>query len=204
MSRRPAIGAGSSISPAGRIRDSILKAMFPLFFLKAAIDINIVSVLTNIQMGTKYVIDESFGFLVNRLATAMRRAFEMKLQKFDLTAPQFVFLARLFEEDGQPLVNICRGLYCDKPTITGIANRLEAKGLISKVRDEKDRRIIKAVLTEKGRELRDPLHKMALEVNGVAATGLSVEELAMLKGRLRHALDNVLEIIEGGVINVYD
>ncbi len=150
-----------------------------------------------------YVMDESFGFLVNRLATAMRRAFEIKLQEHDLTAPQFAFLAKLFEEDGQPLTSICRSVYCDKPTITGIANRLEQKGFIFKVKDENDRRVIKAVLTEKGRGLQKPLHEIALSVNEVATKGFTEEELIMLKGRLRQSLDSVLGIVEGGVINVY-
>lgn len=158
--------------------------------------------LTIIGMNS-YVMDESFGFLVNRLATAMRRAFELKLQEYDLTAPQFAFLARLFEEDGQPLTNICRSVYCDKPTITGIANRLEQKGFIMKVKDDKDRRVIKAVLTEKGRGLQGVLHKMAFSVNQVATREFTDEELTIIKGQLRHALGNILGIIEGGVINVY-
>lgn len=149
-----------------------------------------------------YRIEESLGFLANRLATAMRRSLEEKLKEYGLTAPQFGFLAILFEEDGQPLSNIGRCIYCDKPTITGIANRLEKKGLIKKVSDIKDRRVVKAVLTTRGKGLKNVLYKMVMEVNTGAAKGFTAEEAKLLKAQLRRSLDNVLGTIEGGVINV--
>lgn len=149
-----------------------------------------------------YKVDESLGFLINRLATAMKWAFEQRLEEYGLTAPQYGFLLRLFEEDGQPLGNIGRSLYCDKPTITGIADRLEKKGLIQKIRDEKDRRIVKAVLTEKGGNLKDVLRKTAMDVNAEATKGFSEDEARELKIKLKKSLDNVLGKIEGGVINV--
>ena len=157
--------------------------------------------LTIISM-EEYRVEESLGFLANRLATAMRRSLEEKLKEYDLTAPQFGFMAILFEEDGQPLSNIGRCIYCDKPTITGIANRLEKKGLINKIRDDKDRRVVKAVLTKKGKGFKDVLYKMAMEVNTGAAKGFPAEEVKLLKAQLRRSLDNVLGTIEGGVINV--
>lgn len=157
--------------------------------------------LTIISM-EEYRVEESLGFLANRLATAMRRSLEEKLKEYDLTAPQFGFMAILFEEDGQPLSNIGRCVYCDKPTITGIANRLEKKGLINKIRDDKDRRVVKAVLTKKGKGLQDVLYKMVMEVNTGAAKGFTAEEVKLLKAQLRRSLDNVLGTIEGGVINV--
>ena len=146
--------------------------------------------------------DESLGFIVNRLATAMKHAFEKRLEQYGLTAPQYGFLLRLFEEDGQPLGNIGRSVYCDKPTITGIADRLEKKGFIRKVRDENDRRIVKAMLTEKGEHLKDVLRKTALEVNAEATRGFSEDEVRELKMKLKRSLDNVLGKIEGGIINV--
>jgi DNA-binding MarR family transcriptional regulator len=149
-----------------------------------------------------YRADESLGFLINRLAAAMRAAFENRLDQYGLTAQQFGFLARLYEEDSQPLSAIGRRMYCDKPTITGIANRLERKGLIKKVRDEEDRRVFKAILTEKGRGLEDVLLQMALNVNLDVMKGLSEEDMRAFKRLLRKALNNALGMIEGGVINV--
>lgn len=149
-----------------------------------------------------YRVDDSLGFLTNRLATAMRYAFEKRLEEFGLTAPQYGFLARLFEEDCQSLSIIGKSLYCDKPTMTGIANRLEKKGFIRKVRDEEDRRVIKAVLTENGRRLRDVLRNIAKELNAEALNDFSEKEIKLFKSMLKMSLDNVLKMVEGGVINV--
>lgn len=149
-----------------------------------------------------YKVDDSFGFLVNRVATAMRRAFEQRLEEYGLTAPQCGFLLRLFEEDGQSLSNIGKSLYCDKPTITGIASRLEKKGFIRKVKDKDDRRIVKALLTEKGTGLKEPLRKTSMDLNMAATKGLTTNEVKLLKTNLRGSLGNLLEQIQGGVINV--
>lgn len=146
-----------------------------------------------------YKIEESFGFLVNRLATSIRWAFEKKLEKYDLTVQQYGFLARLFEEDSQPLSFIGKNMCCDKPTITGIANRLEKKGFIKKSRDDKDKRIVKAVLTEKGWGLKDILHKAAMGMNVETTKGISAEQVNLLKKLLRISLDNLSEINAGGV-----
>ena len=149
-----------------------------------------------------YKIDDSFGFFVNRLATAMRRAFEKRLEEYGLTAPQYGFLLRLFEEDGQSLSNIGNSLYCDKPTITGIASRLEKKGFIRKAKDKNDRRIVKALLTEKGTGLKEALRKTAMDLNAAATKGFTTNEVKLLKTNLRRSLGNVLGQIQGGVINV--
>lgn len=149
-----------------------------------------------------FKMDESLGFLVNRLATAMKHAFEKKLEKHGLTTPQYGFLFRLFEEDGQPLSSIGKTVYCDKPTITGIANRLEKKGFIIKVRDGSDKRIVKAVLTEKGKGLKESTHMTATDINAMATYGFNEDEVKILKTLLRSSLFNVLSQIEGGIINV--
>ena len=149
-----------------------------------------------------YKVNESFGFLLNRLATAMKWSFEERFKEYGLTGPQFGFMARLFEKDSQPLSNIGRSMYCDKPTITGIANRLENKGLISKVRDEGDRRVTKAVLTKEGKALKKALCSIAIDLNADVLKGFTEEEVKVFKSMLRMSLDNVLKTIEGGVINV--
>lgn len=150
----------------------------------------------------EYRANDSIGFLANRLSTAMRRSLEGRLKEYDLTACQFGVLIKLFEEDGQPLSSIGKSVYCDKPTITGIVDRLGKKGLLKKVRDENDRRVIKAVLTEKGRGLRSSLYEVGVTLNSQVLSGFSEDEIEALKIQLKKALDRVLSMMEGGYINV--
>lgn len=137
-----------------------------------------------------FKLDDSLGFLVNRAALAMRWALEARLAKHDLTAPQWAILARLWEDDGQPLSVVGQAMNFDKPTTTGIVDRLEKKKLVQRVRDSADRRVIRVCLTPAGKRLRSKLPPLAQEVNGLATKGMSKRELEALKDSLRKVWHN--------------
>lgn len=138
-----------------------------------------------------FKLDESLGFLLNRAAIAMRWALEERLARYGLTAPQWAILARLWGEDGQSPSIIGKSLHFDKPTITGIVDRLEQKGLVKKIRDIEDRRVVRVYLTEDGKKLRNKLPQFAKEVNKLAAKGFNKNDIERLKGYLRVIWDNL-------------
>ncbi|MBI3398021.1 MAG: MarR family transcriptional regulator [Deltaproteobacteria bacterium] len=135
-------------------------------------------------------LDESLGFLLNRAAIAMRWALEERLVRYGLTAPQWAILARLWEEDGQSPSVMGKSLHFDKPTATGIIDRLEQKVLVKKTRDPEDRRVIRVYLTGKGRELQKHLPQFASEVNQMAFRGMKNRDIKFLKAHLRKIWDN--------------
>ena len=62
--------------------------------------------------------------------------------------------------DPQAPIAMCRvaeALDCDPSNVTGIADRLEARGIVERRSDSRDRRVKQLVLTDRGRELRDRL-----------------------------------------------
>lgn len=135
-------------------------------------------------------LDESLGFLINRAAIAMRWALEERLAQYGLTAPQWAILARLWEEDGQSASAVGKSLHFDKPTATGIIDRLEQKGMVKKTRDPEDRRVIRVYLTGKGRKLQRHLPQLAREVNQTALKGMKDRDIRLLKSYLRKIWDN--------------
>jgi DNA-binding MarR family transcriptional regulator len=73
--------------------------------------------------------------------------------EFDATLPQFDLLAQLYREpDGLRLGEISRRTMVTNGNITGLADRLEADGLIQREALDGDRRVTVAKLTRKGRE----------------------------------------------------
>jgi DNA-binding MarR family transcriptional regulator len=73
--------------------------------------------------------------------------------EFDATLPQFDLLAQLYREpDGLRLGEISRRTMVTNGNITGLADRLEADGLIQREALDGDRRVTVAKLTPKGRE----------------------------------------------------
>ncbi len=138
-----------------------------------------------------FKLDDSLGFLINRAAIAMRWALEERLARHDLTAPQWAILARLWEEDGQVMSAVGKKLYCDKPTISGIVDRLEQKELVQRVRDSEDRRVIRIYLTKKGKELGEKLPIFAKEVNEMASNDLTNGDIKRLKNYLQIVWNNL-------------
>jgi DNA-binding MarR family transcriptional regulator len=73
--------------------------------------------------------------------------------QYKLTTPQLVCL--LATTEGEPLTatQIARQVHLSPSTVVGILDRLEAKGLIRRERDVRDRRMVNVWVTEDGRRL---------------------------------------------------
>jgi DNA-binding MarR family transcriptional regulator len=92
--------------------------------------------------------------------------------------------------DPQAPVAMCRiaeALDCDPSNVTGIVDRLEARGLVERRADARDRRVRRLVLTAQGREQRkhlvDRLHEAPSEIEA-----LSMAEREGLCAILKRAL----------------
>ena len=82
----------------------------------------------------------------------MRDIWHRRMRAIDLTPPQSIALRKLL--DGPlPMGSVADVLSCDASTLTGIADRLEERGLIQRQIDPADRRVKLLALTATGREL---------------------------------------------------
>ena len=79
-------------------------------------------------------------------------------------------------------------LSCDASNATGVADRLERRGLIARVADSGDRRIRRVTMTPEGRALYAELN-VALRVPPPVLASLTTEDQRALTGILRRALD---------------
>ncbi len=70
----------------------------------------------------------------------------------DCTIPQFDVIASLLRApEGVPLVELSRRLLVTAGNITGIIDRMERDGLVTRVPDPEDRRVVRVKLAPKGR-----------------------------------------------------
>lgn len=104
--------------------------------------------------------------------------------EFDLKPGQAQALQQL--QPGRPLTmgEVARGIRCDPSTITGIADRLEERGLVRREASESDRRVKTLVLTPAGAALRRKLLARLAEVPP-ALTGLPPVTKRALRGLSR-------------------
>ena len=73
--------------------------------------------------------------------------------KARVTWPQLACLLAIAEKEKTTATLISRQVFLSPSTIVGILDRLEAKGLARRKRDENDRRVITITITEKGKRL---------------------------------------------------
>lgn len=110
-----------------------------------------------------------------------------------LTLPQFDCLAQLLRHpDGMTAGALSRSLLVTAGNVTGIVARLQARGLVRRARDPRDRRAAILTLTPAGRRVAQAevaRHERLLER---VFSGLPLAERARLArsmDRLRHALE---------------
>src|SRR4051812_40487987 len=110
----------------------------------------------------QYVLDEQVGFLM-RIAMQRHTAIFMSRMMEALTQTQFAALAKLYEVGPCSQNHLGRLIYLDAATIKGVVDRLNARGFVTALNDQKDRRRRAVTLTERGRAVTQ-------EATAVAAT----------------------------------
>lgn len=88
-----------------------------------------------------------------RFSLQSHKKLEDDLEKLGLTPPQFYVLATIGYAGGLPFGEIGAKMMVTVSNLTGIVDRLEDKKLVTRKRDETDRRVVHVVLTDKGAKL---------------------------------------------------
>ena len=123
--------------------------------------------------------------LIRTLFGQQRRRFLIAASALDLHPAQAGALLQL--RSPLPMTELAAALGCDNSNVTGLIDRLEARGLVSRQPSPLDRRVKHVVLTPAGRRLRQRM----LERIGRPTRGferLSVDEQRQLGELLRKVL----------------
>ncbi len=130
---------------------------------------------------------EEVWALLRSLLFAERRRFWAAASEFDLHPAQAGALMQLDEREGLPMHEIASLLACDSSNVTGIVDRLEARGLVTRRTAERDRRVKQILPTPAGVEVRDALRvRMSHVPEGIER--LSARDQRQLRDLLARAL----------------
>jgi DNA-binding MarR family transcriptional regulator len=138
-----------------------------------------------------FSLDESLGFLVNRLAKKLAAELNERLAEYGLTTTQWGVLACLWAEDGLSQRELSQRSGIDPATLTEMLKRMEARGLVRRARDPANNRLQRVYLADRDAVPRDAIIGHASAVNRQATAGLSEAERAQLLQLLRRALANL-------------
>lgn len=124
-------------------------------------------------------LDQFLCFSVYAAGLAFNRVYKPLLDRFGITYPQYLAIAALSSKDGQKVSELGEKLFLESNTLTPLIKRLEAAGLVSRVRDSQDERVVRVTLTPQGRALADEaLQCVPDEI--LRATGMSGDDLNRL------------------------
>jgi MarR family transcriptional regulator, organic hydroperoxide resistance regulator len=106
--------------------------------------------------------------------------------EFDLAKQQAFALVHLEPDQPKPMSELAAAMFCDASNITGIADRLEARGLVERVPAAQDRRVKTLALTPEGVRVRAALADRMTEPPE-SVTSLSATDQRALRDILRRA-----------------
>src|SRR4051812_23403163 len=105
-------------------------------------------------MDDPLALDRQVCFALAAASRAVIGLYRPVLQPLGLTHPQYLVMLALWERSPRRVRDIGDALLLDSATLSPLLRRLEASGLITRVRSAADERALDVELTEKGRELR--------------------------------------------------
>lgn len=84
------------------------------------------------------------------LSNAFTRAYRPLLKTLDITYPQYVTLMALWENDDITIANLLEVTDIDGGAMSLILKKLEAKGFLTVIKDDNDKRVRRVKLTTEG------------------------------------------------------
>lgn len=142
------------------------------------------------------MIETRGGFLISQIKQIQGRIFGRLLEKAginEFNGAQGRILYVLWQEDNLPIVELARRTGLAKTTLTGMLDRLESQGHITRCYSTKDRRQIRICLTDNARSLEDKYREVSDEMSRLFYRGFSDEEIRSLDAGLQRILVNLEE-----------
>ncbi len=103
-----------------------------------------------------------------------------RLANKDLTIAEIHTLAAVGNIGPTAMKNVAKKLRITLSTLTTAVNKLESKGLVEKIRDKKDKRIVEVGLTVEGKEITEKHNQVHSEMVGTIVKDLTEEEMRIL------------------------
>ena len=134
-------------------------------------------------------LDNQVCFALYSTSLAMTRVYKPLLEALGLTYPQYLAMLVLWETDGLMVSELGDKLYLDSGTLTPLLKRMEASGLVTRVRAVQDERRVHISLTANGRALK--AQAAAIPACIISASQCSIPELMALTQQVQALRDKL-------------
>lgn len=140
--------------------------------------------------------NERVSMLIKKTALVVEKRTNAELLPYELSSTQFRTLMFLYYRCDNPVrqIDIENVLAMTNPTVTGILNKLEKKGLVQRIENPNDKRSKLISLTEHALEMIPLLDSLGETIEEQVTSALSDEErkelIALLKKIMKHVWSN--------------
>ena len=151
---------------------------------------------------TYYTVDNfrpenSMGYLMRRIMGVIAQEVEREMEPFGLTDAQWKPLLRLYLRQANTVAELARCCEMDAGSMTRLLDRVEAKGLLRRVRSSEDRRVVNIELTPDGLAAAAQIPVILSRVQNNALRGFSETEWRSLQDFLQRIFTSVQTAPQG-------
>ena len=138
-------------------------------------------------------LDNQLCFALYSTSLMMTKAYKPLLDKIGLTSPQYLVMLILWQQDGIGLKDIGEQLFIDSGALTPVIKRMEAMGLLTRVRPAHNERSLEISLTAQGQQLKTAAAQINQQIGlqcGIALTDIQNlrQELQQLRSQIQQKL----------------
>ena len=134
------------------------------------------------------LVDGQFGYLISQARNEVFAALDKEMRALELTSSQFIVVLGAVRERARNVNQFCQLAGIEPGPMSRLLDRMEAKGMVRKVRDLDDRRQVNVTLTDKGRALYPLITAAISKVHAHLLRGFSEQEALAF----RHAIEKLL------------
>ena len=136
--------------------------------------------------------DQSLPMILHRTLDAVMPDYRELFARYNLTEQQWRVLRVLWSSKKVTSVELSNRTLIPAPSLVGVLDRLEKKGLVTRVRSEEDRRAVFVVATAQGQALEEEVSPQVAEIDRQLRASVTAEEWRMM--------EQVLEKISAGAV----
>jgi DNA-binding MarR family transcriptional regulator len=128
--------------------------------------------------------------LTRLVVSSLQQHIDRRLAEFELTQALWAPLFKIARGEADTLAVLARDMSLDPGAMTRSLDRLEAKGLVLRIRSQDDRRVVKLALTEAGSRVAEAVRGVLADVLNGHLSGFSQDDWHMLVNLLERMLAN--------------
>lgn len=119
---------------------------------------------------------EPIGKYISQLYRKGGTQISKEISTFGIGQGQLMFLTQLYRQDGISQEELTEILRIDKGTTARAIKKLEEENLVTRIKDEQDRRAYKVYLTDKAKSIESNIFEILREWDEKIVTNLTEEE----------------------------